>query len=398
MLYVHSMQVGGFGVRPLKPTATTTAFYENFLNHFTSEGESKDIRNQLTWLQRLPHLATDRSDKALILALEATATAYAAIMSSNTALTQHAHDLYGNALHAHQKILQNHGTAGDITVHMVSTSVLLSFFEAMQATTADAYRAHVYGAARLLEITGPGECGHGVLCQLFYHVRTQMLLIQVATDGRPVPLAAKRILSDTLLYDDPPLIQTLMCCITALQDMRTRNDEVHESFAENRRRLKLVVDQLWVEHSTRMNLSPATESESFADAFAAVTVAYFSAAYILIEITNGSRNVSNLSQRCQVILDAASFLDTTGNAVAYMRMAMPLLLVALHASHRRHRESALAIFEGWSEGTMRGISVLALDAIHQQEQTGTSSQGLGEDVFHPSQVGSHQIPQLLRKI
>ncbi|KAF1925794.1 uncharacterized protein M421DRAFT_423354 [Didymella exigua CBS 183.55] len=117
--------------RDVLVSTTTIAFYEIFLNHFTSQGESMDIRNQLTWLQRLPHLATDKLDKASILALEATATAYGAIMGSNTAMTRQAHDLYGTALRAHQNILQNSGTASDVTIPMVSTGVLFSFFETM---------------------------------------------------------------------------------------------------------------------------------------------------------------------------------------------------------------------------------------------------------------------------
>lgn len=87
MLCANSIQAHHLDIDPLVSTATTIAFSESFLNHFTSEGESKDIRNQLTWLQRLPDLGTDKSDKALVLALEATATAYGAIMSSNTAMT-----------------------------------------------------------------------------------------------------------------------------------------------------------------------------------------------------------------------------------------------------------------------------------------------------------------------
>jgi hypothetical protein len=183
------------------PTATTTSFFENFLGFFTTDGEGKDIRNRLTWLQRIPQLVSSRSDRALVLALEATATAYGGIMSSNTNLTHKAHELYGTALRAHQAVLQQRGSSNDIAVHLVSTSVMLSFFEAMQATTADAYRAHIYGAARLFEVTGPGECGFGVLCQLFYHVRTQMLFVKIATCSYLVPLSAKKILRDTLLYE-----------------------------------------------------------------------------------------------------------------------------------------------------------------------------------------------------
>lgn len=219
----------------------------------------------------------------------------------------------------------------------------------MQATTAGAYRAHIYGAARLLEITGPGECAHGVLCQLFYHVRTQILFVQVAMDGYNVPLSAKKILSDTLLYKDSPMIQKLMCCITALHDLRAWNDRSHESLAEDHGDLELQVDQLWVAYSAQKSISRATETGPFSDAFTALTVTYFSAAYILLAILSfDSRDIADFSRHSEVILDAAIFLDTTRNAVAYMRMATPLLLVALYAQCREHHESAIDMFEVWS--------------------------------------------------
>ncbi|KAF2625795.1 hypothetical protein BU25DRAFT_306639, partial [Macroventuria anomochaeta] len=350
----------------------TKAFYENFLTHFTAEGEGKDIQNQLTWLQRLPTLAVDKSDNALVLALEATATAYGAIMISNAALTWHARDLYGTALRVHHNVLQKSGSTFDITIHMVSTSVLLSFFEAMQATTADAYRAHIYGAAKLLEITGPGQCAHGVLCQLFYHVRTQILFVQLASDQHSVPFPAKKILYDTLLYKDPPLIQRLMCCIAALRELHAQTYDKEHLDQETYGCLNLEVNQLWDEFSRQKptknpNWQDTTaEIVLFNDAFTALTAAYFSSAHILLAILRpDTTDFPDLLHHSRMILDVAAFLDITHNAIAYMRMATPLLLVALHAQSFGHRNSVVGIFEIWSRESMRGISALALDAVHR---------------------------------
>lgn len=243
----------------------------------------------------------------------------------------------------------------------------------MQATTTDAYQAHIYGAARLLESTGPGECAHGVLCQLFYHVRTQMLFIGVATDGYNVPVSVKKILYNTLLYKDLPMIQKLMGYITALQDLQACNDGAHKVFAKKYKWLKIHVDQLWVEYSAQNIVSQDTEAGSFLDAFTALAVAYFKASYLLFAIRSFcSRDTIALSLCSEAILDAADFLETTQNAIAYMRMATPLLLVTLHAPCRRHRAGAIGVFEFWSSKSMRGISVLALDAIHRQEEAATA--------------------------
>lgn len=366
---MHDSRGHHLDINPLVSTATTIAFFEKFLSLFTTNGENRDIGNQLTWLDRLPRLTASKSDPALVLALEATATAYGAIMSASGALTRQAHISYGTALRAHQAVLQKRGSSGDITIHMVSTSVCLSLFEAMQATTADAYRAHIYGAARLLEITGPGECGHGVLCQLFYHVRTQMLFIQLATNSCNVPLSAKKILYDTLLYKDPPMIQKLMCHITALLDLRAGCHGRPESLVEDLAFLKSGVDQLWLEYSAHKPDNRTDDMETFNDAFTALTVAYFSAARIISwVIMLDVANTAAWSRQSQVILNVASFVDVTRNAFAFMRMATPLLLVALHAQSREHRESVMSIFELWAKRSMKGISVLALDAVRRAEQ------------------------------
>ncbi|KAF3048639.1 hypothetical protein E8E11_007190 [Didymella keratinophila] len=367
-LFAHGLYAPHLNIHPWASTATTITFFENFLSLFTTDGESKGIGNRLTWLQHIPQAASSRSDRVLVLALQATATAYGGIMTSNTALTWQAQKLYGTALRAHQAVLRNRGSNGDVTIHMVSTCVLLSFFEAMRSTTADAYCAHIYGAVKLLEITGPGECAHGVLCQLFYHVRTQMLFVQVGSNSYDVPLAAKRILHDTLMYRDPPMIQKLMCCITALHDLRTSNAETCGSRAQILTSLELQVEELWLEYSSQTSTCCAAKTGSFDDGFTALTIAYFSSARILLGLLSLDwKDVSDLSRHCQVILDAALFLDTSRHAIAYMRMATPLVLVALHSQWKEHHMGAVGIFEGWAKGTMRGISELALGAVRQHK-------------------------------
>lgn len=80
--------------------------------------------------------------------------------------------LYGTDLRIHQSLLQRSRDKNVITVNMVLTSVVFSFYKGMQATTAEGYCVHIYGAAKMLEVTGPRQCVMGVLCQLFYYART----------------------------------------------------------------------------------------------------------------------------------------------------------------------------------------------------------------------------------
>ena len=147
--------------------AVTEGFYARFLSYFTSEGEGKDIRNRRTWWHSLPFLTTDGTNEALVLAVQATASAYCAVESGNVALAQHSWKLYGEALRMHGLFVSRPQTKHEVTVHMVSTSVLFSFFEAMQSTNAEAYRSHIYGAVQMLEVTKPKQCSEGTLCQIY---------------------------------------------------------------------------------------------------------------------------------------------------------------------------------------------------------------------------------------
>jgi hypothetical protein len=154
--------------------------------------------------------------------------------------------------------------------------------------------------------------------------------------------------------------------ITALHDLQASNTEVSGLRVHNLVALQSTVEELWREYTSRKGTDHAAKTGSFVDAFTALTSAYFSAARILLGVSSSGRYVSELTGHAQVILDAASFLDTSRNAIAYMRMATPLLLVALHSRCRSHRLSAVDLFEGWTKRSMPGISALALDAISRR--------------------------------
>lgn len=194
----------------------TEAFYARFLAYFTSEGEGKDIRNRRTWLHSLPLLPTDGINDALVLAVQATAFAYCAVESGDMALRQHSWKPYGEAPRKHTGYMFRPRQKHEITVHMVSVSVLCSFFEAMQATNADAYCSHIYGAAKMLEITKPRQCLEGVHCQIFFHLKTQLAFIPLTGFRRGEPVQVCKILSGTLEYVRLPMFQRLMGHISTL--------------------------------------------------------------------------------------------------------------------------------------------------------------------------------------
>lgn len=78
----------------------------------------------------------------------------------------------------------------------------------------------------------------------------------------------------------------------------------------------------------------------------ALTMACFSSAQILQVILSAvTTERTDLKYHFQAILDAAKYLDTTRNAIAYMRMATLLLLVAMHALDHLQLKSAIDLFD-----------------------------------------------------
>jgi hypothetical protein len=363
----------------------TEAFYGRFLSYFTSEGEGKDIRNKMTWLHQLPQLSVDGTNEALTLAVQATAFSYCALESQDLALTRHAWGLYGHAITMQGRLLARRLrlAVGAVTLHMISTSVLFSFFEAMQATNAEAYRLHVYGSAKMFEIADPRDCYEGILCQLFFHIRTQLAFVQLTSSERDTSIDAKRIMYDVLDYDELPIFQRVSAHFTQLADAYSKMDSDGTTAKaqqigthEEPTTVKNEIDSLWEEYTGTATLNnelliwydTGTDTSQYRDAFTALTIAYFSATRILLTVT-GPRPATystDLADHCQSVLRASLYMQTCLIGCAYMRMAAPLLLVALHAPEARQRQIAIGCFQSWEYGSMRGISELALDTIRRR--------------------------------
>jgi hypothetical protein len=271
----------------------------------------------------------------------------------------------------------------------------------MQATNADAYRSHIYGAARMLEVTGPGQCMQGILCQLFYHLRTQMAFVHLTGNGKETPVQVQKILYRTLEYKRLPMVQRLMSHVSTLADMY-----VASSVGETQQPpdcatymiVKTEVESLWHEYTdaaarTNMQLSwqdISTGSVLFRDTFTALIIAYFSSAHILLCITAPQLTASVLdpTDHFETILEASQFLQIYTIGIAYMRMATPLLLVALHSPRSRQRQQATACFERWINKSMTGISALALESIHRHRAVEKQLFFEGTEIGHLDKMNS----------
>ncbi|KAH7091363.1 hypothetical protein FB567DRAFT_558299 [Paraphoma chrysanthemicola] len=373
----------------------TEAFYGRFLAYFTSQGDGKDIRNRVSWLHRLPQLSVDGTNGALTLAVQATASSYCAIETDNLSLARYARDLYGRAIQTHGRFLARSRTAkAGVTIHMISTSVLFSFFEAIQATNADAYRSHIYGAAKMFEVTNPKECTDGVLCQIFFHLRTQMAFVQLTSQGQKASVDIKDVLHNALSYDELPMFQRLVTHFTALADVYSELQS-----ARTQRRLDIeeatnvetAVENLWAEYKLTASVQNEqitwrdtdTNITQYRDAFTALVCAYFSATRILLYLLSPIPLPCQLDavEHHQSILDVAHHMETHLIGCAYMRMAAPLLLVALHGPKVEQRKKSVEYFQRWDSKGMRGITTLVVDCMHRHLVKRVSPE---EEPIHPT--------------
>lgn len=398
-------------------SVVTEAFYARFLSYFTSEGDGKDIRNRVSWLHRLPQLSVDGTNEALTLAVQATASSYCAVQTSNPALARHARDLYGRAIQTQGRFLARSRTGKvAVTVHMISTSVLFSFFEAIQATNADAYRAHIYGAAKMFEVTHPNQCTEGVLCQIFFHIRTQMAFVQLTSHGKETPVDVKKILYDALIYEELPIFQRLVTHFTILASMYSGVDghdkqpRLEEAKAMS---ISTAIEELWSEYELTAALdneqltwhNTITNTAHYRDAFTALVCSYFSATRILLSTLSPipATPESDTAKLHQSILDVANYLQTHVIGCAYMRIAGPLLLVALHAPRTKQRKKAFEYFQSWEYTGLRGITTLIIDCMYRHrglraplEREPTSHDGEGSSAVEGEQAVARASRQRLR--
>jgi hypothetical protein len=362
-------------------------FYSTFLSYFTATGEAEDIQNRQTWLHRLPTYSTDGTNTALEIAVQATASAFSGVKTRNLSLLQNACSLYGRALHMHSRLLR---LKKEITVHMVSTSVLLSIFEAMHTTTASAYSEHLNGAAKMIEVAGPEQCMQGVLCQIYFHIRTQLVFVYLTSkDSMKKEESAERVLRGSLDYQRLPIMQRLLTLISRLSEIHVRfedeeNVDLAQQFADSdgfeevRSAINILENEYKVvadKKGHRLTWKTPTGSTTYRNPYTALCIAYFATARLLLSVLAPHLPVVHVdpTDYSDIILEATAFLSTVKIGCAFMRMSAPLYLVAVHGQKVEQRMKALAVFEGWKISGLGGISALALERIHERGAKGASA-------------------------
>ena len=306
------------------------AFFQNLVAFFCAEGRHVPgaVRRTPSWLHTLPRMAATpppsasrhssaiRGNEALALALRATSAAFSSLELRNDALLHHAYGLYGSSLRFQGRGLQERGDkAGDL--YMVMTSIMLSMFESVVATTGEGFALHNIACAKMIDKAieqaakppeksrgnNPGAGGPSpMIVNLFFHVRIQLCFVYLTTSDprlRNDPIM-ERMLIDACGWEKQrlPLNMQIITPFTRLLKLQShaRGELLTMPPAElERKRAEFVkakeeVDDMWYDYMSQHKgqrlswTSPGTGHTDFRDPFTSLTYAYFSACYILLDL------------------------------------------------------------------------------------------------------------------
>jgi len=297
------------------------AFFANLVGYFCAEGRHVPgaVRRTPSWLHAIPRMATispssessgntsANGNEALALALRATTEAFSSLETRNQALMAHACGLYGASLRFQGKVLRlKADKSGDM--YMVVTSLMLSLFEAVAATSSEGYALHIIGAAKMIDnaLNRPAPAGKGgghspMLVNIFFHIRIQLAFVFLTTldpRSRDDPVMT-RVLRDACGWTREqlplnmqiitPLARLLELLFSSEGGMATPHSEViRRKISYTRAREE--VNKIWADYeqqSVGQRLcwrSPGTGHTDFRDPFTSLTYAYFSACHILLNI------------------------------------------------------------------------------------------------------------------
>lgn len=113
--------------------------------------------------------------------------------------------------------------------------------------------------------------------------------------------------------------------------------------------------------------NPSTFPNSqYSESFTAMTVAYVSAARILLSVAQSPlRNCSwVITACCRDVLSSSHFLQSQNIGCAYVRMFLPITVVALYSPSNEQRSTARDMLASSRyQTTFRGLSSLSLERI-----------------------------------
>ena len=152
----------------IESSAVAQTCLARFLEYFAGQGAGTQ---DIPWMHQLPSMQSHASADALELSVKAAAIAFCAMESSQLDALYRTRIIYGSALGSQSRLV---ATVTTPTPRMICTTVMLSYYEAINNTTLGGYVRHLDGLAKMLQLAGLEECSRGLMNQIFFTARTQM--------------------------------------------------------------------------------------------------------------------------------------------------------------------------------------------------------------------------------
>lgn len=157
---------------------TPASIYEDallwtFLNYFTQKTANR------AWGAKLPQLRSAKNAAAMQSAAKAVSLAFAAKNLNNMSMAAAACEYYGESLHHHQRSFVSSNECAICwrkAVNALPVTVLLSYFEMIQPTSADAWLRHTAAAERLFLRVGPNALKDDLLNHLYFVIKSNSVI------------------------------------------------------------------------------------------------------------------------------------------------------------------------------------------------------------------------------
>ncbi|KAK5958301.1 hypothetical protein OHC33_000143 [Knufia fluminis] len=406
---------------------TPTSTYDDillfkFLNYFSQNASER------TWTARLPSLISAKNAAAMKTAARAVSLGFAAQSIRDPAMAQAACEYYGNSLRYHQasfRAAPGKTICKKKAINALPVTVLLSYFEMIQATSADAWLKHTLAAERLFVLLGPDSLNDELLNHLYFIVRsnsaircfllgTKTQLLEKSWSEIPMTHPCGR---GTAVFNN--IVDLIIWLSNSINVTTSSSDldlmsydllTLQRTMDELRRLWVVFGESIGLDTSTHPLLSECSELSSslmpsvdetaiailplaLRNSSAALTGAFFHAAAIMLltligrkqiypslsQMMYGNRGVAlwdptapndggysgALRHHSSEILALTEYLRTQKIGCACLRMILPLAVVNRLSPSEHQRLMAESIFRDWS--TSDGLAGLASFAFAEKE-------------------------------
>jgi hypothetical protein len=162
----------------MESSAVAQTCLARFLEYFAGRGAGTQ---DIPWMNQLPSMQAEVSVDALELSVQAAAIAFCALESSQPDALRRTREIYGSALASQSRLVTAVPTP---TPRMICTTVMMSYYEAINHATLGGYVRHLDGVAKMLQLAGPEACSQGLINQIFFTARTQMVSLNSKTSNK----------------------------------------------------------------------------------------------------------------------------------------------------------------------------------------------------------------------